>query len=506
MKKRFYICALASTIMLGLVACGKNDNNTVQSDKETTVSTETTASTEEPSDTSPVDIEYIGDVHSDWMQLTDWLFAYADGEGDNKRWYLINQHGDKKSDIPYLDCIYCNENFIIVQGENEKYGLVNLNGEVVYDCEYDGYVTDNMADGTFCLYKHDETGYVCYLFNSECEEICDTTYFVNNIDNIRDGDMQINPHYLIIYGYANGNVIWKYVDEEDNTLGFLMYKSKYKGDGFWEGEAFKYFKDAKSIGIDDGSIFPVSCNTYYEVDGKNKILLYLRYNGGKDGFYGYVENYAECAGENETISGFGSARSDMGYINANSYNIETGTGSVGYYNIDNDSYIPLPDGFISTLRERDYNNRSVCEVNGFGQAKKGDGNGNVLDGIYIVDFNNNCSIINQDAYSFVGWNFNNSPYVLYSTGADGNEKWGYLDATTMEPVSDLYDAATDFSGGYALVSKDGKAYIVDTEFQKVSEEMDGIGGKATPKYADGETAGYFILKISDNESALIHVE
>ncbi len=64
----------------------------------------------------------------------------------------------------------------------------------------------------------------------------------------------------------------------------------------------------------------------------------------------------------------------------------------------------------------------------------------------------------------------------YSTGrmlASKDGKWGYADKNFN--VTTWYDDASDFNGGYALVVKSGKVYVINENMEIVSEAIDGVG-------------------------------
>ena len=68
-------------------------------------------------------------------------------------------------------------------------------------------------------------------------------------------------------------------------------------------------------------------------------------------------------------------------------------------------------------------------------------------------------------------------YHKYVRVKDINDNWTYLDDATMKETGKLYDLASDFCNGYALVVKDEEAYIIDENFEQVSESFkaDGVG-------------------------------
>lgn len=61
-----------------------------------------------------------------------------------------------------------------------------------------------------------------------------------------------------------------------------------------------------------------------------------------------------------------------------------------------------------------------------------------------------------------------------------DDKWGYIESNGKELA--IFDDAGDFFGDFAPVVKDGKAYLVDRNMNKVSEAIDGEGVTA---YGEG---------------------
>ncbi|MBD5111638.1 MAG: WG repeat-containing protein [Ruminococcaceae bacterium] len=84
-------------------------------------------------------------------------------------------------------------------------------------------------------------------------------------------------------------------------------------------------------------------------------------------------------------------------------------------------------------------------------------------GYDLIDLKSNKSLAN---YSNMGTN--DGKIYLVQTEDD---KWGYIDSNGKELA--IFDNAGDFYGDFAPVVKDGKAYLIDRNMNKVSEAIDG---------------------------------
>ncbi|MGN1109158.1 MAG: WG repeat-containing protein, partial [Oscillospiraceae bacterium] len=77
-------------------------------------------------------------------------------------------------------------------------------------------------------------------------------------------------------------------------------------------------------------------------------------------------------------------------------------------------------------------------------------------------------IENYDTYKFIG--STDGEIYLVQTNDD---KWGYINADG--DLLAIYDDAGDFMGKYAPVVKDGKAFLINRNFKRVSEKIDAEG-------------------------------
>ncbi len=90
-----------------------------------------------------------------------------------------------------------------------------------------------------------------------------------------------------------------------------------------------------------------------------------------------------------------------------------------------------------------------------------EGESNMTAGLIDVTTNEYC---NDNGYLYIGTEDEGKTYLVESM----DEKWGFLDADGNE-IGEWFDDAGEFRGDYAPVIKDGKAYLVDRNFNRVSE-------------------------------------
>lgn len=74
------------------------------------------------------------------------------------------------------------------------------------------------------------------------------------------------------------------------------------------------------------------------------------------------------------------------------------------------------------------------------------------------------------------------------------DKWGYINSNGKEIA--MYDDASDFAGGYAVVTENGRGRVVDADFQQIGEDFECEGS-----YNIGE--GIFAVKNGDAYTILV---
>ena len=101
---------------------------------------------------------------------------------------------------------------------------------------------------------------------------------------------------------------------------------------------------------------------------------------------------------------------------------------------------------------------------------------NEYSGYVLVNLNENTKAdVVSNRYKYMGTN-DGEIYLVQTE----DEKWGYIDSNGKELA--IFDDAGTFYGDFAPVVKDGKAYLIDRNMNKVSEAIDGEGVTA---YGEG---------------------
>ena len=80
---------------------------------------------------------------------------------------------------------------------------------------------------------------------------------------------------------------------------------------------------------------------------------------------------------------------------------------------------------------------------------------------------------------------------MLAKNADGT-KYVYLDAESFVEVSDEYDFGTSFSGEYAVVGKEGNLFVINKQFEIVSDPLD-------VESCETLIDGYFVAVIDDKD-------
>ncbi len=79
-----------------------------------------------------------------------------------------------------------------------------------------------------------------------------------------------------------------------------------------------------------------------------------------------------------------------------------------------------------------------------------------------------------------------------------DQKWGFVRSDDLSEVGEWYDDASCFCNGYAVVTRDGKGWIIDEDMNKVSEEFDSEGAYAVTDYITSSDLGsrsvFFVMQ------------
>lgn len=322
------------------------------------------------------------------------------------------------------------EDTVIKVQKDGKYGLVDLDGKKVLDCEYDSIVSLKSVTENFIVEKDGKFG----LVNSKGQAIIETKY--SKIETLKEG---FKDQYLV----ADENGLYGIV----GTTGNTVIENKY--------EEIKYLKSTENYAVKLNGVWQL-------IDTKGEILQ------TSDG-----EEFVFAKGENVIVEKKGK------------YGIEKTNGeSVVPYDYDNLEYafsiyyIAKKDskyGIINVeneiIRDFEYENMYVVEEGSFIVADKTEIETIVLDSNLSEKLSGIISEINiqkgfikvyeDGLYKFYNFKFEEkenadilTQNTLYLSKKDG--KYGFVNKAGTVVVEYIYDDATEQNSyGFAGVKKDG---------------------------------------------------
>lgn len=351
---------------------------------------------------------------------------------NEKKEQIFNEY-DRVEVIENFDSkqnIWYEENILRVY-KNEKYGLIDLEGKTILNCDYDEITSLKSVKENFIVRQNDKVG----LVNSKGQEIIKIQY--KEIKTLKEG-------------YKNEYII---VDENDNcgvisTSGTIILEPAYK--------QIKYLGNAEiyAVLIDNvwtlikknGEVINNSYN-YISVKGENVVVE-------KDGKYGIITT----KGEEKITPTYESLEYAFSV-----YYIAKQEGKYGIINIDNEPIIPFEYlnmyyvedksiliGDITTTETVIFDNNLTQKLKGLF----------VFEDEYIK-----ARIDGQNKY--YNYRFEEkqnrellTKNTLFVSEKDG--KYGYLNVSGEIVVDYIYDDAKEQNeAGYAAVKKDGKWGCID---------------------------------------------
>lgn len=175
--------------------------------------------------------------------------------------------------------------------------------------------------------------------------------------------------------------------------------------------------------------------------------------------------------------------------------LSVGDSTSGYFNIKTNEFVETPDGNVSCSYFTDDNGCNVCTVTDSRAALAVDETGGGGSVYRIFDLSTG-DYVSEERYLTIG-SFGYHTLVLVE---NEDEKWGYINDGDASAASDWYDDATDFCNGYAIVTENGKARLIDENLQTVSEEFDAESASTVADYVTfSDLNGKSVFFINDGE-------
>ncbi|MBQ8189249.1 MAG: WG repeat-containing protein [Lachnospiraceae bacterium] len=338
----------------------------------------------------------------------------------------------------------------IFVGEGDKYGLIDLEGNVVLPIEYDGY-GGMMQDGCFCLgYKVSDNLWESYIYDEDLNVV-----FTNaGYENFRIGSYNEGFIQLIESNPEDEIADYLYLSDETSDIAFFVTEEVVEG-----------YQYASSVN-----------------NGVAMVQTFIREETGE--FPIAVGVDAGLVHGPAWWNAYPFAQTDSGYINGLMFDESTGK-SIGMavYNTKTGELVMLPEEIVVTNTFTVDGITVTATEDGYMPVQKEE---NGLYAIYSVEAQD---YVTDYKYTTVGLRkHDREDYILVSN--EDETQWGYLDKD-MNEVGTWYTDATDFIDGKAIIQDtDGLYYVVDTSFNKLSE-----GFEAEKAYAMDDVANRFgILK------------
>ncbi|MGN0513652.1 MAG: hypothetical protein ACI4GD_05185 [Lachnospiraceae bacterium] len=423
MKRKFCFIVMLTTMILSAIGCGKQDSDNNPSIIEETQSKEAEIETSEVNEKSyKLDVSETG--YDAIYNLTDeYNFIIED---DIIK--VINFDGDVMLEIP--DCVHIdvvngikmyNNSFVIFKAPIKEDGVEQFD---LYDAELNIIFTNkDYSEYEFVSYFEDVV-----LLHGMVPDKSGIT-----IEGLIDGYLYIN--------LKTNDVI----ELDTNSLGnFASYYSAFRNDVAY--------------------VYPMY-NTYREIDGQKATPIGVKKNGNSYDVI-YEKEYS-ANGIYPTLWPNCNIGSD-GWLFVTMKNTSDGSESDGFYNIFQNKFVEFDynsiDGHIRYKWFKDGGIGKCVSVNGVAHIISSSGGSEYIQAYDIEEkkWLGDYLYIQSDACP-------EDRYLLVQT-MDG--LWGYVDRS-YNLVGELYEDASAFSNGIAIIKKNDGLYMIDEKFEIISDVIDG---------------------------------
>lgn len=453
----FLIGALGAA---SLAACGKGTASTATSVSEETVFDEQEEVTEPAIEEEPAESP---DDSLKSFTISDW--GYDNLEYINSK-YLFAQKGDKW--------------IIVSAATGDEVEWPFKYGEDSYEAEFDS-VYMNLQGGCFIgVIAEDDGTYTSALYDP-------------NEDYVKF-KLHKNQGYMVDY---RDNLIIAETTGKDGTDYYYIISIK---DGKYGYTAYKRQKLAflrSSYGI-----FNLSFSTFY-TDIKTCGWRFNSYDvrdyiDDQSEDKGTLLEYAESVNntyEDKAVQVWPNTANKEGWVRASIFDVEYDkygsprfmgeSGQAGFYNLLSHEFIKTSDEFASCMYFMTENGSSMCTVSDSRAAIAVDLNGEAVSSdeegaAYRIYDLRSKEWAGEDLYKTVKA-FGYHKYVRVQN-MDG--KWSFIDDATMKQTGEWYDLTSDFCNGYAVVINGNRAWLIDENLEKVSEEFEAEGVGAPFDYLE----------------------
>lgn len=344
----------------------------------------------------------------------------------------VLENFDSKQNIWY-------ENNVLRVYKNGKYGLIDLDGNTLLNCDYDEITTLKSVKENFVVKKNDKIG----LVNSKGQEIIKTEY--KDIKTLKEG---YKNEYIIVDENGNSGVI--------STSGTIIVEPAYK--------EIKYLGNAEIYAVMLDNVWTlikkngeVLNNTYNYISAKGENVIVE-----KDGKYGIITTKGE-----EKIA---PTYENLEYA-FSVYYIAKQEGKTGVINIENEVIVPFEYTNMYYLEEKGILVGDLTDT----ETVVFDSNlAQKLKGIFVFEEEYiKARIDGQNKYYNYRFEEKSNRDLLTKNTlfvSEKNGKYGFVNVSGDVVVDYIYDDAKEQNeAGYSAVKKDGKWGCIDKAGKLVLE-------------------------------------
>lgn len=364
------------------------------------------------------------------------------------------------SDWEYDDLSYFSRDYLVAK-DNDKFSLIDYNGNKIdsgafsqdIETEWDT-VRLYMQDGCMIgVAGSEDTGYKSYLIDRNLNVLStdedEDGYYADYRDNLIRKEYSDKKKLTFIT--KDGDPINITIPSENISVSYSSYGKMIIGGGVYMQniDAFSYVINTEDLianrKITTDIIKPCRYEGYYVIPFINSI--------NKEGWI----SGAICERDAESEA--------------------TNLIKKGYFNVNTGEF-----------RESDQESNSCsyrAEKNGCGMTTIIDGrvlqsvDNDGTDEIYKIYDISKESYASEERYYRAAISY--SDYLLVK---NMDKKWGFIKNDDLTHAGEWYEDASAFINGYALVKNDGVAYLVDENFETVSESIELESAKAPTSYFD----------------------
>lgn len=492
------------------------------------------------------------DVFFCYLTDDDYVILNSKNEELFKNYNNVEVLKTSESDSDY-------EKFVLKFEKSGKYGLINFNGEIVLDAEYDNIQSLKNRPGEILLKKNSKYG----VLQSNGEIKIDIKYdFISGDEYYTENDGYAKSGYIVgektsngyKYGHLNNagektldidfESITRVKKQNDNNNYLIVMnngkKGVYKNGNEVIKQSYQSIIYAESL-----DVFIVKRNSKYGVfSSSGKEILDVQYTSAAvAGAYISAES---PDGDKKFYDINGNEVSNSGFVNIQKTDINgcyIGIDGNGYYSIisrnetisnnymyisyafnnyfilkNEEGYYGILYLYIGTVVEPEYSFMLVIDGKNAIEAEMQDGTVHIyskelkktvsMSNAIIETINENYTkIYSLSDIEYIDKNgeivkstdvYKDSKIYGYSSG----DKWGYKDSQGNIVIEAEYDFVTELNDyGFAGILKDGKWGIVDEKGKIISEPTYEIETYYSPNFV-----GKYLLEILDGSYYCLELE